>query len=304
MVSIIESVLGMLSGDTLDRISTRTGIPKEKAEEALPEIMEIISGALAKNASQKQGARALSKALAKDHDGSILNNLADFIDNYQSGAGSGILRHVIGDETTAFEQNLSQKTGLDMGSIDSLFVMAAPLVMGMLGKVQKQEKLHESKLSDLLRKEQSQKHGSGLKSAHILNKKIGDKTSSLRQSSGQMDAEVLDFSKVKIPQDVFDIAAQRLLSNPEKFKAVCFKCQFDIEGINGGQWYILADDEKKAVDKGIIENPISEVKVSESDFIKLVLGKLNAPMALLTGKIKIKGDISHMIKLVQTLLAE
>ncbi len=303
MVYIIESVLGMLSGDMLDKISTRTGIPKEKAEEALPEVMAIITGALAKNVSQKQGAQNLSEALAKDHDGSIWNNLADFIDNYQSGEGSGILRHALGDETTAVEQNLSQKTGLDTGSIDSLFVMAAPLIMGMLGKVQKKERLNESKLLDLLRTEQSQKKELSLKSTNVLNKKMGDKTSSYPQSPKQKDVGVLDFSEVKIPQDVFDVAGQRLLSNSEKFKGANFRCQFDIEGVNGGKWYILADDEKKVVDKGVIENPVCEAKINESDFIQLVLRKLNAPIALVTGKIKTKGDIGHMIKLVQTLLA-
>jgi putative sterol carrier protein len=303
MFSLVESVLGMLSGDILDKISTRTGIPKEKAEEALPEIVATITGALAKNASQKQGGQALSKAIAKDHDGSIWNNLADFIDNYQSGEGSAILRHVLGDETTAAEHNLSQKTGLDTGSIDSLFVMAAPLIMGMLGKIQKQESMHESKLLDLLRTEQGHKQAFAQKSSRILNKKMSDKTSRYPQSPKQKDVGVLDISEVKIPQDVFDIAEQRLLSDPEKFKGTSFRCQFDIEGINGGQWYILVDEKKKVVDKGVLENPICEAKINESDFLQLVLGRLNAPLALLTGKVKMKGDMGHIIKLVQTLLA-
>ena len=113
----------------------------------------------------------------------------------------------------------------------------------------------------------------------------------------------MDISKVKIPQDVFNIAEERLLSNPSKYSGANFRCQFDIACENGGQWYILVNNEKKIVSKGVIENPISTLIMKEPDFIKLVLGKLNVPMALLTGKIKIKGDKNHIIKLAETLPA-
>ncbi len=113
----------------------------------------------------------------------------------------------------------------------------------------------------------------------------------------------MDISKVKIPQDVFDIVQERLLANPGKYKGANFRCQFDITGKNGGQWYILANNGKNKISKGSIVNPIAMVIIKDSDFIKLVLGKLNAPIALLTGSIKIKGDMNHIIKLVETVLA-
>lgn len=119
----------------------------------------------------------------------------------------------------------------------------------------------------------------------------------------ETEVDILDTNKIKIPQDVFDIAEERLLSNPSKYSGANFRCQFDIVGDNGGQWYILVDDKKKEVSKGVMENPISTLIMKEPDFIKLVHGQLNAPMALLTGKIKIKGDMSHIIKLAETLLA-
>jgi putative sterol carrier protein len=113
----------------------------------------------------------------------------------------------------------------------------------------------------------------------------------------------LDTNKIKIPQDVFDIAEERLLSNPGKYSGANFRCQFDIAGESGGQWYILVNNEKMEVRKGVIENPISTLIMKEPDFIELVLGKLNITMAFFTGKIKIKGDRNHIIKLAETLLA-
>ncbi len=63
MASMIELLMDMLSGDTLDKISEQVGIPKDKTQQALPDIMAVLTGALAKNSSRKQGAKELSNAL-------------------------------------------------------------------------------------------------------------------------------------------------------------------------------------------------------------------------------------------------
>jgi hypothetical protein len=156
MASMIESLMGMLGGDTLSKISQQIGIPEEKAKQALPDVLGVLTGALAKESSQKQGAQSLSKALSEDHDGSILNNLSDYISNYQSGSGNGILNHTLGNSRPAVERGLSQKTGLDVGSIGNLLTMAAPIIMGMLGKTQKQNGLDAGGLSNILGQESSQ----------------------------------------------------------------------------------------------------------------------------------------------------
>ena len=80
----------------------------------------------------------------------------DYIPNYLSGEGSGILEHVLGNDRPAVEQGLSKKVGLDIGTIGNLLTMAAPLIMGMLGKTQKQQRLNPSSLNNLLGNEKSQ----------------------------------------------------------------------------------------------------------------------------------------------------
>lgn len=156
MASMIEQLMGMLGGDTLNKISQQAGVPKEKAQNALPDIMGVLTGALAKNASQESEAKAISDALARDHDGSILNNMSDYIQNYKQADGDGILKHVLGSNRPAVEKSLSQKTGLSMGSVGNLLTMAAPIVMGMLGQKQRQQGLDVSSLSNILGQESSQ----------------------------------------------------------------------------------------------------------------------------------------------------
>jgi hypothetical protein len=173
MSSMIESIMGMLSGDTLSKVSQQVGVPESKAKEALPDVLAVLTGALAKNSSQEDGARALSNALAKDHDGSLLNNLSDYISNYKQGDGDGILGHVLGNNRTTVEKSLSQKTGLDMGSIGSLMTMAAPLLMGALGKTQKTQGLDISSLTNLLGQESSQAQSIAPGAINILSQILG-----------------------------------------------------------------------------------------------------------------------------------
>lgn len=210
---------------------------------------------------------------------------------------------MLGSDRPAVEKGLSQKTGLDMGTIGNLLIMVAPLILGILGKTQRQQELDSDSLKNLLGNEKDQAQNVAPGAIDVLNRKPKSKTLPKKKLQKRKKVDKLDISKVKIPQDVFDIAQERLLSNPGKYRGANFRCQFDIKGKNGGQWYVLANNEKKEISKGSIENPIATVIMKDSDFIKLVLGKLNAPMALLTGNIKIKGDMNHIIKLVETVLA-
>ncbi|MDD3521243.1 MAG: DUF937 domain-containing protein [Actinomycetota bacterium] len=159
MASIVESVLGMLSGDTLGKISQQVGIPEDKTKQAIPGVMAVLTGALAKNAAKPEGASELANALAKDHDGSLLNNMSDYISHYKEGDGEGILKHVLGNNRSTVEKGLSQKTGLDMGSIGNLLTMAAPILMGALGKTQRTQGLDVGSLSNLLGQESNQAQG-------------------------------------------------------------------------------------------------------------------------------------------------
>jgi putative sterol carrier protein len=307
MSSLIESLIGMLSEDNLSRVSKQVGLTEDKAKQALPDVLATITGALASNTSNKKEAQLLDNALSKDHDGSILDNITDYISNYQSGEGNGILRHVLGNNRTLVESAISKKTGLDINSIANLLTMAAPLVMGIIGKAKKQQNLNKDSLTDLLKNEKVLTKNISPVAIDELNKKLKSQAPVKKQIPKKKKVEnktdLKDISKVKIPQDVFDIAESRLLSNPDKYKGLNFRCQFDISGTNGGKWYVAINNEKKVVSKGIIDDPISTVIMKEGDFIKLVLGKLNAPIALLTGDIKIKGDVNHVIKLAEILLS-
>jgi hypothetical protein len=105
---------------------------------------------LARNSASEGGASALAGALDRDHDGSILDDLGGFLGNYSSGSGAGILGHVFGGAQGAVEHSVSQASGLDMGKVGPLLVMLAPIVMGAIGRTQRQSGIGAGDLAGLL----------------------------------------------------------------------------------------------------------------------------------------------------------
>ncbi|MCC6618169.1 MAG: DUF937 domain-containing protein [Chloroflexi bacterium] len=111
-----------------DEASTQAGL-----QAAIPALLAALSG-------EAQKGTGLRQAIERDHDGSILDQLDDYLGGNASGLsprtanGAGILDHVLGDRQEEFAQALSAKSGMSLGSIMQLLPMLAPIVLGMLGR--------------------------------------------------------------------------------------------------------------------------------------------------------------------------
>jgi hypothetical protein len=117
--------------------------------------MPILMGAMQRNASSPQGAAGLLGAVQNKHSGGIMDNLGslfqDGVDDSVMQDGQGILNHVLGSKQAGVETALSQKSGMDMGQISQILKVAAPILMGVLGKqVQQQNVQNTSGLTSVL----------------------------------------------------------------------------------------------------------------------------------------------------------
>jgi hypothetical protein len=105
--------------------------------------MPILMGAMKRNASTPGGAQGLMNALSSKHDGSILDNLGGLfgggVDQNVMDDGAGILGHILGTKQPQVENALSSKSGLDAGSISQILKVAAPILLGFLGKQTRQQ---------------------------------------------------------------------------------------------------------------------------------------------------------------------
>lgn len=149
MASLAESLLQQI---TAAQASTGGGaLPAGgAAQNGLAAAIPAIIAALGKNAQSKDGAAALHEAIAKDHDGSVIDNLDTYLQNPDLDDGDGILKHALGGQRDTVQAGISQQTGLDMNTVGKLLQMAAPLVLGMLAKQQQQKNLSADDLSGLL----------------------------------------------------------------------------------------------------------------------------------------------------------
>ncbi|MCB0658599.1 MAG: DUF937 domain-containing protein [Saprospiraceae bacterium] len=156
-MNITDLLQGNLPEGLLETISNQIGgADTQQTQVAAHSAMSAITSALARNASTPSGANALVSALDRDHDGSILNDLAGFLtgsrqpDNSAMLNGSGILNHVLGNRQSNVIDMIAKMSGLDQSKAGSLLTMLAPLVMGALGKARNQQGLGVGALSSLL----------------------------------------------------------------------------------------------------------------------------------------------------------
>jgi hypothetical protein len=153
---ISQVITQQLAGAAAGQIAQRLGISESTAQIAVQVAVPLIVTALARNASQPQGAQDLHNAVTSDHDGSILENLSGYLQNPQAANGSGILGHVLGEQRPAVETQLAQATGLNLNSAGGLLEMVAPLVMGAVGREQQQNDLDAQGLGQYLGEQQQQ----------------------------------------------------------------------------------------------------------------------------------------------------
>ena len=142
LLELLDSPMGkqLISG-----VAGQTGQSENKTADVLGMAMPLLMGAMKKNASTPGGAQGLMNALSSKHDGSILDDLGGLfgggVDQGVMDDGAGILGHVFGTKQPQVENALSSKSGIDAGSISQILKIAAPIVLGYLGKQTRQQNL-------------------------------------------------------------------------------------------------------------------------------------------------------------------
>ncbi len=156
MLSLQDLVGQEQGGEAVNQISQMIGANQTETSSAIQLALPMILSALAKNASNPQGAESLSNTLQKNHDGSILDSLGSYLNQPDTDDGLGILNHIFGQKQGAAAQQVSQNTGLDMGQVAQLMITLAPIVMAYLGRKKQQENLDAGGLSSVLQGQQQQ----------------------------------------------------------------------------------------------------------------------------------------------------
>jgi hypothetical protein len=156
MSSIFDLLGNHLDQGAISQISETVGADPHATRSVVEGAVPLLVSALAGNASAG-GAESILGALSRDHDGSILDDLAGFLGG--GGAmdqGAAILGHILGGRQEGAASALSRTSGLSLQKVMQILAMVAPLVMGALGKLnQNRGGFDPGSLTDVLQGERS-----------------------------------------------------------------------------------------------------------------------------------------------------
>jgi hypothetical protein len=147
--NIMDLVKSSLSNDVISKIGRHLGQDEDRTQGAVSTALPMLIGALSKSAGRDSG-EGLARALDTRHSGDILDNVKGFLDAGDFADGAGILGHVLGNKTEQAATALGGSTGLKKEQASSLMAMLAPVVMGALGKVKRQQNFDAGALTKAL----------------------------------------------------------------------------------------------------------------------------------------------------------
>lgn len=150
----LSELLNSAIGQSIVRnVAGQLGVNENQASSAVNMAIPAILAGMTRNVRSQDGAVSLNNALEKKHDGSLLENLSGMLQGHTSelqSDGDGILGHVFGNNRTAVEQGIAQKSGVSLSKIGPLLAIVAPIVMAYLGKEKRQTNTGAGGLGDLL----------------------------------------------------------------------------------------------------------------------------------------------------------
>ncbi|QRM90139.1 DUF937 domain-containing protein [Lacinutrix sp. WUR7] len=155
MAGILDLLGSDLGKTIINGVAGSTGNDSNKTAGLLTMALPVLMKAMERNAATPEGAEGIMGAINGKHNGSILDNLGGLfgggVNDEVTNDGDKILGHVLGDKRQNVEKVLGEKSGLDMGSVANILKVAAPILMGVIGKQASQQNVSSSNgIGDLL----------------------------------------------------------------------------------------------------------------------------------------------------------
>ena len=146
-INALTKLLG--ASGVAKQLGTAIGGKTSQAEKLIELGLPTLLQGMTSNASSKTGAQSLLSALTQHADDDI-EGMAKNISTVDTKDGGKILKHIFSGKSDTVTANLAEKTGLDLTQVTGGMSALAPIVMGFLGKQQKQEPASTGNIASLL----------------------------------------------------------------------------------------------------------------------------------------------------------
>jgi OmpA-OmpF porin, OOP family len=158
--SLMDAVKGYLTPDVVRSASTLVGESESSTRQTLNSAVPTVLSGLANMASSPTGASTLATLIRDGGFGSAVDNVSSLFSGGSAtssmlSVGSQLLGKIFAGRSSAVADLLARSGGVSSASATSLLSLAAPLVMGVLGKRAAAQGLDASGLANSLLAERS-----------------------------------------------------------------------------------------------------------------------------------------------------
>jgi OmpA-OmpF porin, OOP family len=192
--NLIDAAKGIFTNELVNKASSYLGESENSVAKAISGILPSVIGGIADKSASTEGANTIAGMAQEQHGSGILGSIGSFFGNEGGGLlnkGAGLLGSLFGDSKMGILTSLiSSFSGIKSASATSLLSMAAPAVMGFLGKHAADNNLNAGGLASML---SSQKDNiaaalpSGLNLGSVFNSfsgTAGNAASTVRNAAG------------------------------------------------------------------------------------------------------------------------
>ena len=146
-----QILLDQLSGSAADSLGSRNGLDASQTNSAMDSALTAILSGLQQNVSSSDGANKVDKALANDHNGSVLDDIVSSVGSAGTQAdGTKILSHIFGSKKAKVAGSVAKDAGVSNAAAGDILSTLAPIVLGQLGKQKQSGGLDAGGLMNIL----------------------------------------------------------------------------------------------------------------------------------------------------------
>ncbi|UCZ54055.1 SCP2 sterol-binding domain-containing protein [Bacillus shivajii] len=98
-------------------------------------------------------------------------------------------------------------------------------------------------------------------------------------------------------KEMFDQLVSKIKEDPSHIQGLNIVYQFNISGDDEGIYQLKLEDGTVEYLEGETLEAKTTLELSDKNFLKLAEGNLNPTTAYMTGKLKVRGDLSQALKL-------
>ena len=134
MAGLMDLLNSDLGKQIISSVSGQAGTNEGETSSVLASVLPALVGGMMNNTQTPEGQGGLLGALLGGKHGGLLDNLSGMLGGDVQNEGGKILGHVLGNNTEAVQNQVSQNTGVSSDKIAMIMKIAAPILMAYLAR--------------------------------------------------------------------------------------------------------------------------------------------------------------------------